>query len=389
MDWALDLIVLGSILLSAVAAEFLGRRTRLPRVTLLILLGVVIGPSGLDLLPGNTEELYNLFSNIALMMIGFLLGSKLSRRKLRDTGRHVAWISVFEVLGVAVVVAGGLLLMGVPLAVALILAGIGPASAPAAVISVVQELKIKGKFTDTLQGVIAIDDAWGLIMFSLLLAAAQALTSGDNNALDILVFGGRELGGAIALGLAIGLPAAYLTGRLRQGEPMRAEALGVVLLCGGLALYYETSFILAVMIAGAVIVNLARHHTRPFHEIENFEWPFMVIFFVLAGASLHVDRLLEIGAIGALYVVLRGAGLMAGGWLGATISGAPKGIRNWIGMAILPQAGVALGMALIAGQHFPEYKDTILTLVIGSTVIFELIGPPITALALRRGGRDA
>lgn len=386
MQWASELTILGGILLSALGAEYLGRKTPFPRVTLLILLGVAIGPSGLSVLPVDVEAWHTLFSDIALLMIGFLLGGKLSRARLRETGRQVAWISVFEVLGVVVLVFGGLLALGAPPAVALILAGIGPASAPAAVTSVVQELKARGRFSDTLLGVVAIDDAWGLVLFSFLLAAAQVLAGGATGAAGILLDGGRELGGAVLLGLALGLPAAFLTGRLRPGEPTRVEALGIVLLCGGLALGAQVSFILASMIAGATVANLARHHSRPFHEIENIEWPFMAIFFVLAGASLNIGALAGIGAMGLAYVLLRMAGLVGGAWLGALIGGAPPAIRRWMGVAILPQAGVALGMALIAGQKFPEYRDMILTLVIGSTVIFELIGPIATALALRRAG---
>jgi Kef-type K+ transport system membrane component KefB len=384
-DTALVIVTLGALLLLGLVGDLLSRKLPLPRVTLLVLFGIACGPSGLALLPVNAETMYPLISNIALLMVGFLLGGKLSKEMLRTCGRHVLAISALEVLGVSAFVLGGLLLLGVDPVVAMLLAGIAPASAPAAVQNVTEELRAKGRFTDTLLGIVAIDDAWGLIVFSVLLAAAQVV-AGNGGSVDALAHGARDLGGALMLGVLVGVPAAYMTGRLRPGEPMQAEALGVVFFAGGLALWLEVSFLLTAMIVGAIIVNLASHHDRPFREIEGVEWPFMVLFFVLAGASLDMTQLAEIGLVGAAFVLLRAAGLVAGAFLGGQISGAPAQLRRWMGVAILPQAGVALGMALVAGNAFPALRDTVLPLVIASTVVFELTGPALTRLALIRAG---
>jgi Kef-type K+ transport system membrane component KefB len=167
---------------------------------------------------------------------------------------------------------------------------------------------------------------------------------------------------------------------------MQTEALGLVFLCAGLAIWLEVSFLLAGIVAGTIVVNLAKHHSRPFHEIEHIEWPFMVLFFVLSGASLHVGNLNHIGMIGIAYLVLRTVGRVLGGWLGATMADSPVLHRRWIGPALVPQAGVALGMALVASSHFPDLKETLLAVTIGTTVVFELIGPVLTQLALRKVG---
>ncbi len=383
-DLALIITTLGALLLLGLVGDLLSRALPLPRVTLLVLFGIAIGPPGLALLPGEATDWYPLISDLALLMVGFLLGGKLSRETLADVGPQVLTISAFEVLGVSFAVFAGLALVGVPLEVALLLAGIAPASAPAAVINVTEQLRARGRYTNTLLGIVALDDAWGLVVFSLLLATAQAL--GGGGAADALVQGGRELGGALLVGVAVGVPAAFLTGRLRPGEPTQAEALGVVLLAGGLALWIEASFLLAAMLVGAVVVNLAAHHDRPFREIEHVEWPFMVLFFILAGASLEVGELKAIGWIGLVYIALRAGGLVLGAYLGGVVGGAEPRIRRWMGLAIMPQAGVALGMALVAGNAFPELRDTILPLVIGSTVVFELAGPALTRLAIIRAG---
>jgi Kef-type K+ transport system membrane component KefB len=378
---------LGVLLLLGLAGDLLARRIPVPRVTLLILFGVLIGPSALALLPVQAEAWYPLISNMALLMVGFLLGGKLSLANLREVGRLVLGISVFKVVGASLLVFLGLLAVGMPLSLALVMAGIAPASAPAAVTNVVEETRAEGRYTETMLGIVAIDDAWGLILFSLLLAVAQVLAAGgDGGALAALQYGGWEVGGALVLGLAVGIPAAYLTGRLNPGQPIQAEALGVVLLAGGLALWLEVSYLLTALVVGATVVNLASHHERPFHEIEHIEWPFMILFFLLAGASLHVAELAHLGWAGVAYIAMRAAGLILGAFVGGGVLGAEARIRRWMGLAIMPQAGVALGMALVAHNALPGLNGTILPLVVGSTVVFELVGPILTRWALERAG---
>ena len=181
---------------------------------------------------------------------------------------------------------------------------------------------------------------------------------------------------------------AQLTGRIQPGKPMLTEALGLVLICGGAGIWLEVSFLIATMTMGAVIANLAQHHEHPFHEIENIESPFMVVFFILAGASLEIDALAGLGLLGIVYVIARAGGKVAGGWFGAHVSGADEDAKRWMGVALLPQAGVAIGMALLAANQFPEYRQTILPIVIASTVVFELIGPIFTRMALRQTDPD-
>jgi len=375
-------LALSGLLLIGMLADEVGRRTRLPRVTLMILFGVAAGPSGFDLLPPEVQSWYDFLASAALTMVAFLLGGRLSLASLRSHGKTILTVSATAVILTALVVGLGLVFVGTPVVMALLLAGIATATAPAATQDIVKQLRAAGPFTDTLLGVVAVDDAWGLILFSLLLLGAKAVI-GDG-AFEILQHGLREVVGAIVVGTAVGLPAAFLTGRLDPGEPMQSEALGVVFLCAGLAIWLEVSFLLAGMTAGALVTNLAQHHTRPFHEIEHIEWPFMVLFFVLAGASLDLMYLKEIGAIGIAYIILRILARVLGGWAGGILVNAPALHRRWIGCALIPQAGVALGMALVAANHFPEVGKVLLATTIGTTVAFELFGPILTQVALRK-----
>jgi Kef-type K+ transport system membrane component KefB len=167
---------------------------------------------------------------------------------------------------------------------------------------------------------------------------------------------------------------------------MLVEALGAVFLCGGIALWLEVSYLLAAMVMGVLVANLARHHVRPFHAIEGIEWPFMVLFFVLSGASLHSDSLARVGIVVVAFVGLRILGRLAGAWALVGLGRIDRKLGAWMGLALLPQAGVALGMALVAAQRMPQLGDEILTVVIAATVFFEVVGPVFTRLALLRVG---
>jgi NhaP-type Na+/H+ or K+/H+ antiporter len=378
-------ITLGALFLLGLLTDLIGRHTPLPRVTLLLVFGFLCGPAGADLLPRTPDRWFPTVANMALVMVGFLLGGKLTLPSLREHGRLVLWVSITAVVVTVLIVGVGLVLVGVPLEIALVLAGIAPATAPAATIDVIHESRSQGPFTSTLLGVVALDDAWGLIAFSLLLAAVEVI-GGQGNGAEVLRSAMWEVGGAVLVGLAVGVPAAYLTGRVQPGEPTLVEALGAVFLCGGIAIRLEVSFLLASMTLGFVVANLARHHSRPFHAIEGIEWPFMILFFVLAGASLRVVALAGLGALVASgYVVLRVAGRLVGGWAGVAASRGELSGR-WMGLALMPQAGVALGMALVASERLPELGEVVLPAVITATVLFEVLGPILTRQALVRVG---
>lgn len=379
-------IIIGGIILSGLALSVLGRRTPLPRVTLLLLFGMVIGPHGAALIPDLFLQQFELVANIALLMVGFLLGGKLTRDSLRECMGLAFWMSLVAALVTALCVGVGLWLLGAPVPLAVVLGCIASATAPAAVLDVVQESGRPGRFRQLLLSIVALDDAWALILFGLGIALASSLTSGTGD-VTALLHAVRDIGGAILLGICLGAPAAWLTGRLVPGQPILSEALGIVFLCGGLAQWFGVSFLLAAMTMGIMVANLARHHEYPFHEIEGIEGQVMMVFFVLAGASLELHVLREIGMLGIAYVLLRTAGKLLGAQLGAHFGKADAMTRRWMGLALLPQAGVAIGMALVASALFPEHRQLLLAVVIGSTVLFELVGPVMTRLALAKAER--
>lgn len=383
--YAPALIALGVLFLVGLAADGLGRRTNLPRVTLLLACGLLGGNAGFNLIPDGLRDVYPIISVIALSMVAFLLGGELSFRTIQAQGRAIVIISLAVVFCTLIAVSTGLAAIGIPLAAALMIGALATATDPAATLDVIHQSGTETEFSRTLKGIVAIDDAWGVMVFALLIVVARAV-DGTDPGLHLLTDALVEIFGSMLLGCVIGVPAAYLTGRLSDGEPLRIEALGVVFLTAGCALWLDLSYLIAGMTAGAVIVNLARHHTMAFREIENLEWPFMIIFFILAGATLEPAALWAIGPVGLAYCVLRILGRIAGGWLGGLLARTPRRQRSWYGPALLPQAGVAIGMALMAAEYFPEHGDMITALAIAATVAFELIGPILASFALRKAG---
>ena len=383
MSLPILLLALGGVFFAGLVADELGRRTRLPRVTILLMVGMAAGKSGLDILPPEVTGLYDAFSVIALAMVAFLLGGTLTPARLSRQGRAIMVISLSVVIGTIVVVSGGLWLMGVSLPVALLLGGIATATDPAATEDALRQAGARGFFADRVRGIVAVDDAWGIIAFALLMVLAIALGMGETGE-TLLLDAAWEIGGGIAVGALIGLPGAYLTGRISAGDPLRTEALGMVFLTAGAALWLEVSYLLAGMTAGACVASLARHHTRCFHEIEHIEWPFIILFFILAGASFDPAMLVSAGLIGVGYSVFRILGRAIAGYVGGRLSGLPGTESFWYGPALLPQAGIAVGMALAAGEAFPADREAIIAVAVGTTILFELIGPWLTILASRK-----
>lgn len=384
----MTLLTLGALFLIGLVADVAGRLTPLPRVTVLLLSGILIGPAGFALLPQEfVTDWFPTLTNIALAMVGFLLGQKLTATELREHGYEVVGLALGKVAMSALLVFLVLTALGLDLVLALLFAGISTATAPAATFDVVHESESENVFTDRLLSIVAIDDALGLILFALLLAASMTL-SGNGTGSEMMAAGLAEVASSVVLGALLGVPMAFLTGRLefgqRNGEPIQAEAFGFVLVCAGAASLLALSPILTAMAMGSVVASLATHHNRPFAAIEGIEWPFMILFFILAGASLNLEEITGVGLLAISYIVARGAGTYLGTFGIASLLKLDRATKNWLGLALFPQAGVAVGMALVASQRFPQYSETIITTVLLTTVFLELISPVITRLVLRR-----
>ena len=381
------LLIIGIIFILGLTADILGRKTSIPRISFLIVIGIGIGPHGMQLLPQNfVQNWFPDITTIALGMIGFLLGQQFTKKALEKVGQSAFMIALGKVLASFILLCFALILLDIPYQAALILASIASATAPTAIYEVISELKINTPFTKTLLSVVALDDIFALILFSLVLAFLS--TDIHNSIIQGIFSGGFEIISSILIGYALGYPIAKITGRISKGEPLVAEALGSVFLICGLALYLELSTILAAMAMGSAVSTFAKHHQREFHVIKHIRWPFMIMFFLLAGASLHLEALYSIGLIGCVYIFVRIIGFYLGARIAAKLCHAQINIQKYLGLALIPQAGVAIGMALMASQRFEQWSHLILPVILGTTVVFELIGPIISKYAINKSNQN-
>jgi Kef-type K+ transport system membrane component KefB len=315
------LLILGGIFLLGVMTDVFGEWIRLPRISLLLLIGLALGPLGLNVISTNGEHQWlSVSADIALVMVGFLLGGHFTRDAIREQGSLVLLFSLSIVMVSILVVFSGLLLFGASVEVALLLAGIATATDPAAIVDVIKETRAKGLFTKILMGIVAIDDALGMIAFSILLAVAHSMNGGTG--WEHILVSIWEIGGALVLGGGLGFIMARTLSYMhpeecpKHKERVFMETLGFVLLCGGLAIYFKVSFLLASMMLGVVVVNIIPWNcVQIFHAIEGIAWPFLTLFFVFAGASLQPESLPQIGLIGLGYVMFRILGRVLGGWI--------------------------------------------------------------------------
>ena len=380
---------LGFILIAGLFSARLINKIRFPAVTAYLLLGILIGPSILNL---TSQELINssgFISNIVLGLIAFGLGQSFTRAFFRNIGRPVLWISILEaVLPWILVTLSFFFILKQPFYVALLFGAIASATAPAATVMVVREYKAKGRFTDILLGVVAIDDAWCLIIFAVSLAISKALAFHTSNTFIFrVVFSSMiEIIGALLLGGAIAFFVTLFSKFVRTQTELLIYTLGFVLLTTGLAIKLGLSVLLANMFLGTVLININKSNFEFFDVLKLIDSPLYLLFFVLAGINLEIGLLKGIGVLGIVYILFRIIGKVTGSIWGGYIVKVEERIRRYLGLGLLPQAGVALGCALIAKSNFPKVGSMIFTTIVATTVIYELVGPLCTKYALQKAG---
>jgi len=240
--------------------------------------------------------------------------------------------------------------------------------------------------------VVGFDDGFAIFIYAFSIAIASVILSGVLSVSNILLVPLADIGIALLIGGAIGTVFALVFKRLIEREEIIALSLTAILITAGLAVFLDVSLILACMTMGIMIVNLYPQDNKPvFEHIKSISLPVYILFFVIAGINLHIGLLVSIGAIGLVYIICRTLGLISGSYLSALASKADPVIRNNIGLGILSQAGVAIGLSLIASNKLaemghPEMGSIIVTTVAATTVVFEVIGPLSARFAIMRSG---
>ncbi len=398
------LFILGIGVFGGILGASLFQHFRIPQVVGYIAIGLLIGRSGLGVVGEEDIVTLQLFNLFALGLIGFMVGGELRVETLRRYKNQFISILLGEGMGAFVLtgfLTGGSvwLLTGegaVSLAVGIVFGAIASATDPASTMDVLWEYRARGALTTTLIAIVALDDALAMTLYGLGTSAAGILTGEAVSIGRVTVKIGVELLGAVVLGFLLGLLLNFIFRWMRQKEKTLSTALGAILVAIGIAVAVEMDIILATMALGVTLTNLAPRRSRElFSLVRSFSSPIYVIFFVLVGARMDVFRMPPwLWGVAGLYVVGRGLGKMGGAWWGARMMGAPAAVRRYGGMGLFAQGGIAVGLSIMASQHLGSIPfspgmnlgDMIVFTVTATTLIVQILGPPLVKLAVKRAG---
>lgn len=371
----------------ALFSSKLMKKCKLPNVTGYLIIGLLAGPYCLNIIPESVVATLSFLPNIALGFIALSIGAEFKLNYLKKAGKTPIIIAILEGVGAILVVDAVLIATGHDVRFSLILGAIASATAPAATLMVVKQYKAKGPVTSTLLPVVAIDDAVALIGFGISVAVAKAIGNpGGASIVSALIQPLIEIFGALILGALLGIVYAFLTKYFTGRGNRMSVTFAMVFVCLGLCDMFAFSSLLGCMAMSAVYVNLSKEYEAVFALTDRITPPLFMLFFFLSGAELNISVLASVGFIGMLYVIFRVVGKVAGAYLGAKVSNAEPVVQKYLGFTLVPQAGVAIGLATTSVAIVPEYGAQIQTIILCGTVIYELIGPLVTKMALKKAG---
>lgn len=406
--------VLMSISLAMVAGLLVSRFAKplkLPAVTSYLIAGILIGPYGLGRLgiagvgfPGMADvKALGVMNDVALGFIAFAIGNEFRLSQLRSTGRQALVIGIFQAIVAALLVDIVLITLSLtvlkdalPLADAITLGAIATATAPAATLMVVRQYKAKGPLTDLLLPIVAIDDAVGLVVFAVSFGIAKALNFGQIDVLSIIVEPLVEIIASLVMGVIMGYIFSAVEKYFKSNSKRLSLSITFVIMTVSLAMrkfeiggiHVGFSSLLVCMMLGTVFCNICDFSEEIMGRTDKWTAPLFILFFVLSGAELELDVLGNpaIVGIGVAYILARSAGKYFGAGLSARFMNCEKKIVDNLGITLLPQAGVALGMSVTVANTLGAEGQMVRNIVLFGVLIYELVGPTLTRIALTRAG---
>lgn len=376
------LISLSAILLAGFLLTRLTKLAKLPNVTGYILAGVLIGPYGLKIIPGEIVENVGFISDIALAFIAFSVGRFFRKEVFKGTGAGIFIITLCEALLAAILVAVAMhYFFRLDWDFCLLLGAIATATAPASTMVTIRQYHARGVFVNTLLQVVAFDDALCLIVFSVVAGVIGTSAEGNITVTQAVLPVLYNLA-ALALGAVSGIALSKLMTPKRSEDNRLILTVSLLLGLAGLCAAVNISPLLSCMLFGTVYINLTRDKEL-YKQMDKFAPPILSIFFVVSGMSLNIGSLFDFGIIGASYFIIRIAGKYLGAYLGCILGGKSRRVRNFLGLALVPQAGVAIGLAFLGVRILPDsLGNMLLTIILTSSILYELIGPAAAKVAL-------
>ncbi|MBQ6838803.1 MAG: cation:proton antiporter, partial [Clostridia bacterium] len=316
----------------------------------------------------------------------FSIGNEFKISYFKRVGATPIIIACLESFFAVAFVTVALMLAGCSTTFSLVLGSIAAATAPAATIMVIKQYKAKGPVTETLLSVVAIDDATALIMYSISIAAATALSGGNATVKELVLKPVIEIGGALVVGAILGFLFLLPMKAFKKDGNRLSLIIAFIFVGLGLSQLCGFSSLLLCMAMGAVVANFSPDVNQIMKLSDRITPPIFMLFFVASGADLKLSVLPAVGLVGVIYIVVRVVGKMFGASLGAIVCKADKNIRKYLGPALVPQAGVAIGLSLAASSVVPEHASEIRTVILCGTLIYELVGPVIAKTCLKKAG---
>lgn len=391
-DAAGVVISIALMLFTGFAATRVTKRLRLPDVTAYILSGILLGPCCLGLVPQRVIEGMDFLPDVALAFIAFSTGEFFQFSTLRKNGLKVVGITVAESLlasAAVFVLTWGVLRLD--LAFSIVLSALAASTAPASTMMTIRQTGAKGPFVDTLLQVVALDDVVGLIAYSVAISVALASAAGGAFSLSSVLRPVAVNAGVLVLGGLFGALLKFLMPKKRSTDNRLIVSVALLFAFCGICAMADVSPLLGCMSMGTVYMNLTGDE-KLFRQLNYFSPPILLLFFVRSGLSFQLGDLFSAsGAVGSvplltvgvLYFAVRIGGKYAGAWLGCLAAGSPKEVRNWLGLALIPQAGVAIGLAAMGARTLGgEAGSALETIILASSVLYELVGPGCAKLSL-------
>jgi len=365
----------------------------LPNVTGFLIAGLIIGPSICNFVSSQQVESFSLISDIALGFIALAIGMEFKMSHIKALGPKIVVITLMQAFLATALVDIALIAIGVEIPLALTLGAIASATAPAATLMVIKQYRASGPVVETLLPVVAFDDAVGLMIFSVSIALAKVFATGAGLTINsVLLTPMIEIVGSLALGAILGVILWALNKWFKLGGNKLISAVMIIFLGIGLVemfasvFHVELSGLLTCMMTGAVFTNLCVDESEILIQTDNWTTPLLMLFFVISGAQLDISVIPLVGLIGGVYIVARSIGKYVGSFLGCKITKANPTVTKYLGLTLLPQAGVEIGMAQVAMAALPAFGLQINTIVLCAIFFYAIIGPIITKIALTKAG---
>jgi len=366
------------------------RRLRLTEILAYILAGIIVGRV-LNFSP--PEEFYVIITGITLALVAYIIGLTFSFTLLKRLGKQMVIILIVQVAMTFVATCGFVYLLTKDLPLSIVLASLAPATAPAGTIAVLRDVKAKGTLTDMTIALVGLDDALVIVVYAVGIRLTEMLLGAEASVSAAFSYPLWEILGGLGLGGLIGITASYLTKRMHlSSDHLFVISLALAILCWGVAEMIGVSAILACMALGTAVINLNVQVGKRSNElVDNIMTPIFVLFFATIGMEMDFSLFQSIWPLIIVYVVGRSIGKIAGCSLGGVLARSEPKIKKYLGFAMLDQAGVAMGLALLAAQTLSGYElgGAIVTLMATTTAVHGLIAPPLVQYAAKKAGESS